>query len=210
MKFRAHDTFFVRKGWLAKGMRNVAAAPDVFTSRENNPMDVLGIGANMVKALRYWLVAVGLTREARKNGRAVQRPTEIGEIINEYDPYRNACQGQSTYVVGQIEDKVVAVVRQYFSTIRSAPTVEMLTAAGIRNQHIKEDSLAHAEVMLKKAQVEMTALEEEAIKALTGESKMDPTFINSLITKRRTNLDSALKEVERLRSSTMIPLHQIN
>jgi len=23
MKFRAHDTFFIRKGWLSKGMRNV-------------------------------------------------------------------------------------------------------------------------------------------------------------------------------------------
>lgn len=87
MKFRAHDTFFIRKGWLAKGMRNVIAAPDVFTSRENNPMDVLGIGANMVKALRYWLVAVGLTLEVRENGRAVQRPTELGGIINEHDPY---------------------------------------------------------------------------------------------------------------------------
>jgi len=87
MKFRAHDTFFIRKGWLAKGMRNVIATPDVFTSRDNNPMDVLGIGANMVKALRYWLVAVGLTQEARANGRAVQNLTEIGRIINENDPY---------------------------------------------------------------------------------------------------------------------------
>lgn len=88
MKFRAHDTFFIRKGWLAKGMRNVIAAPDVFTSREHNPMDVLGIGANMVKALRYWLVAAGLTSEGRgTGGRFEQHPTELGAIINEHDPY---------------------------------------------------------------------------------------------------------------------------
>ena len=87
MKFRAHDTFFIRKGWLAKGMRNVEVAPDVFTSRENNPMDVLGIGANMVKALRYWLVAVGLTLEVRENNRTVQRPSDLGEIISTHDPY---------------------------------------------------------------------------------------------------------------------------
>lgn len=30
MKFRAHDTFFIRKGWLSKGMRNVIADKDVF------------------------------------------------------------------------------------------------------------------------------------------------------------------------------------
>jgi len=86
MKFRAHDTFFIRKGWLSKGMRNVLAHSDVFISRENNPMDVLGIGANMVKALRYWLVAVGLTTEPNA-GRRVQTPTQLGEIIYEKDPY---------------------------------------------------------------------------------------------------------------------------
>ena len=65
MKFRAHDTFFIRKGWLSKGMRNVVANRDVFVTKDKqrNPMDVLGIGANMVKALRYWLPVVGLTEE---------------------------------------------------------------------------------------------------------------------------------------------------
>jgi hypothetical protein len=87
MKFRTHDTFFIRKGWLAKGMRNVFATSDVFISRENNPMDVLGIGANIVKAMRYWLVAIGLIQEVRENRRAVQRPTELGEIINQHDTY---------------------------------------------------------------------------------------------------------------------------
>lgn len=61
MKFRAHDTFFIRKGWLSKGMKCVKAKNDVFVSKEENPMDVLGIGSNMVKALRYWLQTVELT-----------------------------------------------------------------------------------------------------------------------------------------------------
>ncbi len=87
MKFRAHDTFFIRKGWLSKGMKNVLTSPDVFTSREKNPMDVLGIGANMVKALRYWLVATGLTYEQREGNKTVQRLTAFGKIIHENDPY---------------------------------------------------------------------------------------------------------------------------
>jgi hypothetical protein len=86
MKFRAHDTFFIRKGWLSKGLRNVIAAPDVFISRDNNPMDVLGIGANMVKAMRYWLMACRLTTEPN-NGRRLQNLTDFGMIINENDPY---------------------------------------------------------------------------------------------------------------------------
>ncbi len=50
---------------------------------------------------------------------------------------------------------------------------------------------------MKRTHVEITALEEEAVKALTGESKMD---INSLIPKRRANLEKALAEAERIRT----------
>ena len=69
MKFRAHDTFFIRKGWLSKGMRCVAKKPDVFIDKNENPMDILGLGANMVKALRYWLQVTGLTSEPQKGRR---------------------------------------------------------------------------------------------------------------------------------------------
>ena len=86
MKFRAHDTFFIRKGWLSKGMRCVANKPDVFISKDENPMDVLGIGANMVKALRYWLQVVGLTTEPNK-GKRSQSFTDLGQIVYAHDTY---------------------------------------------------------------------------------------------------------------------------
>lgn len=86
MKFRAHETFFIRKGWLSKGMRLVSNKPDVFISRDENPMDVLGIGANMVKALRYWLQVVGLTAEPAK-GKRTQSFTNLGELVYKYDTY---------------------------------------------------------------------------------------------------------------------------
>lgn len=87
MKFRAHETFFIRKGWLSKGMQCVKENPRVFLSQDENPMDVFGIGANMVKALRYWLQAVGLTEEKNEGGKRIQVLTELGEIIFEYDTY---------------------------------------------------------------------------------------------------------------------------
>jgi hypothetical protein len=85
-RFRAHDTFFIRKGWLSKGMKNIKLDPSVFMGTNSNPMDVLGIGANMVKALRYWMQAVGLTEEPQ-SGRKEQSFTRLGEIIYENDPY---------------------------------------------------------------------------------------------------------------------------
>ena len=86
MKFRAHDTFFIRKGWLSKGVKNVLIDPAVFVSKEANPMDTLGIGANMVKALRYWLQAVGISEEPN-SGKREQTLTTLGEIVHENDRY---------------------------------------------------------------------------------------------------------------------------
>ncbi len=86
MKFRGHETFSIRKGWLNKGLRNVINKSDVFISKTENPMDILGIGANMVKSLRYWLQATNLTYEPRA-GKRNQQLTEIGSIIYANDPY---------------------------------------------------------------------------------------------------------------------------
>lgn len=41
MKFRAHDTFFIRKGWLSKGMRNVIADKDVFITKDKDKQQIV-------------------------------------------------------------------------------------------------------------------------------------------------------------------------
>lgn len=85
MKFRAHETFSIRKGWLSKGMKQIVSDPSVFVSKDRNPMDVLGIGANMVKSLRYWIPAVGLSESPK--GKGAQYLTEFGNIVYNCDPY---------------------------------------------------------------------------------------------------------------------------
>ena len=86
MRFRAHETFFIRKGWLSKGMKYVSQNPSVFVDSENKAPDVLGIGSNMVKSLRYWLQVTGLTTEPNK-GKRLQSFTELGKSIFENDRY---------------------------------------------------------------------------------------------------------------------------
>ena len=80
MKFRAHDTFAIRKGWLHKGMKHILKNPRLFVDKNINPMDELGIGSNMVKALRYWLQAFGLTVETGVTTKK-QEFTELGKLI---------------------------------------------------------------------------------------------------------------------------------
>jgi len=86
MRFRGHETFAIRKGWLHKGMKHVINNSRVFVDKDINQMDELGIGANMVKALRYWLQVVGLTTEGRGNNRN-QELTEFGNIVWANDRY---------------------------------------------------------------------------------------------------------------------------
>ena len=86
MKFRAHETFFIRKGWLNKGMKYIQEYPDLFVSKDRNPQDTLGIGSNMVKSLRYWLQAVGVSVE-NTSGKRIQTLTDFGKSIFENDRY---------------------------------------------------------------------------------------------------------------------------
>lgn len=85
MRFRAHETFAIRKGWLHKGMKNIVSSPTVFIDKEVNPMEKLGLGTNMVKALRYWLQVSGLTYENQKT--KMQFLTRFGELVWENDKY---------------------------------------------------------------------------------------------------------------------------
>ena len=87
MKFSGHETFQVREGWLHKGMKLIAHAPqligDEFVS------DYLGVGRNMAKSIRHWLVATNLARpiQQEKTKRPVLEFTEFGELVWECDPY---------------------------------------------------------------------------------------------------------------------------
>ncbi len=85
MRFRAHETFAIRKGWLHKGMKNVVKNSRVFIDKEANPMEILGLGTNMVKALRYWLQVAGLTSENR--GTRMQSLTKFGQLVWQNDKY---------------------------------------------------------------------------------------------------------------------------
>ena len=87
MKIRAHETFCIRKGWLHKGVKNIQSNSRLFTNKTINPCDLLGIGTNMVKSLRYWLNVVDVMEEVSEGSQKIQRLTAFGEMIDQYDKY---------------------------------------------------------------------------------------------------------------------------
>ena len=86
-KLKGHESFYIRDGWLRKGMKNVKAEPGLFGVED--VVDRLAVGANMVKAIRFWLQAGHLTVEKIQSGsKRVQKLTsDFGEIIIGKDPY---------------------------------------------------------------------------------------------------------------------------
>lgn len=59
--FQGHNTFLCRHGWLKKGYDFIQ---DGGGFNDDNAVVELGVGKNMVDAIRYWMRAFGLTNEA--------------------------------------------------------------------------------------------------------------------------------------------------
>ena len=87
MKFKAHQTFAIRKGWIGKGLRGIQEINHslLMPSCKENAMDELGLGSNQVVALRYWLETMGLIKRVSRNRE--HELTEIGKLIFNNDPY---------------------------------------------------------------------------------------------------------------------------
>ena len=89
--FARHETFHPRYGWFRKAYKAATDNPYVFT-QENAPVE-LGVGKNMVRAIRFWGLAAKLIVEDPKapNPRAKGCvPTRIGHAIFDesgWDPY---------------------------------------------------------------------------------------------------------------------------
>lgn len=84
MKFKGHQSFFIRKGWLGKGIRAVENNNAIFMPNSSKEaMDELGLGANQVAALRYWLEALRLVEKENKTHKVLP----LCDVIKEHDPY---------------------------------------------------------------------------------------------------------------------------
>lgn len=82
--FGRHETFPLRFGWLTKGFDAWSANRDVF--EEDDATVKLGVGKNMVSAIRYWMVASQVVSLKDKSLVA----TDLGKKIfspNGWDPY---------------------------------------------------------------------------------------------------------------------------
>ncbi len=85
--FSGHETFPFRYGWLPRGVQAVIKDPAIFSKDE--ALISLGVGKNMVRAIRHWCLAANLIKEVPK-ARGTYEPTELGWFLfaeTGADPY---------------------------------------------------------------------------------------------------------------------------
>lgn len=94
MKMNKHGSFYIRNGWPTKIIDAVNNDATVFSpNNEANAIDNIGVGKVMVKALRYWSNAMGITREMKNQQGIYHELSHLGRMISNYDPY---CQAIGT------------------------------------------------------------------------------------------------------------------
>lgn len=88
MRFGGHETFYIRDGWLYKGLNLLLNDPDGLVADSSH--DLLGVGKNMAKSIRYWLEATGLaTRQSHPASarKSFLKPTDLARVIWTHDKY---------------------------------------------------------------------------------------------------------------------------
>jgi hypothetical protein len=87
MRFGGHETFPIREGWLHKGLDLLINQPELLVDEYS--ADWLGVGRNMAKSIRYWLVATGLATSSldKKTRKSLLSPSSIGKLVWKHDRY---------------------------------------------------------------------------------------------------------------------------
>lgn len=89
ISFSGHESFPLRFAWLTKAVRGVSADPTLFAS--DDAIVRLGVGKNMVRAIRHWATRIDAIRPDATDRRGGHyTPTRLGELFfgdGGLDPY---------------------------------------------------------------------------------------------------------------------------
>lgn len=88
MRFGGHQTFFIREGWLYKGLSLLRKNPELIDDKY--AADYLGVGRNMAQSIIHWMQACGLAERQLLEGKkrtGVLKPTKFADLVWKYDKF---------------------------------------------------------------------------------------------------------------------------
>ncbi len=94
MLLNKHGSFYIRNGWPTKIINAIQNNNLIFSpNNELEAVDDIGVGRVMVKAMRYWAVAMGIANEEKTPQGIECNFTQLGDVIAHNDPF---CQDKGT------------------------------------------------------------------------------------------------------------------
>ena len=139
LKFKRNESFYIRDGWFQKAIHCIHDSQENIFSGVKG-VDELGIGSNMVKGLKYWLVASGVLKPSSTKSEL----TPFGNLLIEKDPYLETSFSWFMIHYNLVSNKVEAPIFNTFFNLR------------IKNRFEKED--------ICKALIEVLKENEEDVK----------------------------------------------
>ena len=109
---------------------------------------------------------------------------------------RKSCSGPSGYEMPPLNDAVENEIRTFFQNLGSISAGTLVDRACSRNAEVLKVAYQQALSELEKTQKQVSALEAEAVKALTGESQLDLSVVNGMLLKLRAKQDAENRAVE--------------
>lgn len=112
---------------------------------------------------------------------------------------RETCDGQSSYNAETINETVLYEVRRILNAIKSKPEAALLEKAKECTAGVNEIAYRQAEADFFEAHKQITALEDQTMKFLTGENTVDISIINAMMPKYKEKLAHAQKRMDETR-----------
>lgn len=84
LKFTGHDTFPLRYGWPYKAVNSLFSDDNFEKNSDDLARDAivkLGVGRNMVNAIKYWSETTGILETETVSGKHVQKVTPFGRFL---------------------------------------------------------------------------------------------------------------------------------
>ena len=149
--FSGHESFACRYGWLPKLYEAVVEDPELFVSDERAILR-LGLGRNMVKSLRFWGEAFGITRNRGGEVEVTEFARLLLDTREGIDPYLETPgalwrlhwrltvhAGLGAWAVAFLEmlDREVARERFVAAVRASASRVRGTITSGTASNHVK-------------------------------------------------------------------------
>lgn len=111
-------------------------------------------------------------------------------------PTENPCQGQSTYSAKKVERVVIDALKKYISTLNTQELSVSYLERVEEQIKVAKNELSRLLAAQTRTVKELSALKDEVVKSLIGESRFDSTMLQELLAKKELEVKSSTEQIE--------------